>query len=651
MAKGQRLKSHFLIISILFFICLTFFIPIILQPSLLTTKDNDLGRTYIPLFSFIRRSFYQEKSIPLWRPEQMMGESLIASPISSLFYPPNTFFLIFPVNFAAIIHLFFHFFTAAIFTFFLAKSFNLSSVSALAAAIFYAFSTKMLVHLEAGHITMLASFSYLPLAFLAIRKILTKPSFGWIICCSISLTFSFFTYPTIAYYLVLFLIIYWIYYQLFNKVRLSKFSLGNFKKDLVTFFLIFAVFLGLSAIVLFPQMEFAANSTRSQLKFEDVALPLWNLQRFLKSLIWPYSSFGTFDHESFLYLGAAVSVLSIFGFTFLPLRQKVTLFIFGLLILMFVAGQSTPIFKLAYDYLPLLKYSRITTRVWFVVALLASLLAATALDRFKSKNLVYLIIIIAAVELFWIGYRRIFAVSGLNFSNLSLYDFLVQDKDIFRVYCTTYCFNPQLISKHQIQTLHGESPIQDSKYVQFLEKAGNYSYNNFAVIFPSYQVWQVENPPTPNAKLLALANVKYVASTYPVMSQYFSPIGKFDDIYLYLNKNFLPRAYFLDSPDLVEIEKYQPNTIKIKFPASPELRTLIISEIDYPGWFVYQNNHKYPVENFHPIFRKVTVSPVTESIELRYQPKMLEMGKTITFATIIFVIMLYLRKFRQKLNG
>src|SRR3990167_11324072 len=224
--------------------------------------------------------------------------------------------------------------------------------------------------------------------------------------------------------------------------------------------------------------------------------------------------FANLDHESFLYLGIIPSLLFIVGFLRLPTIKKVFLISAGVITLLFVAGLSTPIFKLAYDFIPFLKYSRIITRLWFIVTLIVALVAAYGLEKIKRKSLIYLVLIVSLIESFFIGYRKIITVPNLSFKNEALYQYLDSNQDIFRVYCTSYCFNPQLISKYKIQTLHGETPIQDAEFVKFLSKAGNYEYSNFAVIFPPYQVWQRKQPPQPRADLLSLANVKYVASTY-----------------------------------------------------------------------------------------------------------------------------------------
>ena len=643
MVKDKKVTES-LFLVILVSLSLIFFVPFFLNPHLLTIKDNDLGRTYIPLFTFIRESFYSYKSLPLWRPDQLMGEPFIGNPLSSLLYPANILFLIFPVNFASVFFYFCHFSLAAIFTYFLARSFNFSKPSSFAAAIFYTFSTKMLLHTSAGHITMIAAFSYFPLVFLSLRKVLISPIFSWIVIGSMSLTLMYVLYPTIFYYSAIFVIIYWFYRLLADWWQNKTFEPQKTKKQFLHLILMALVTFGLSAIVLFPQAEFGSLSTRSSLRLEDVAQPLWNLKRFLISLFFPYMDFANLDHESFLYLGIVPSLLFLTGFLRLPTIKKVFLISAGVITLLFVAGLSTPIFKLAYDFIPFLKYSRITTRLWFIVVLIVALIAAYGLEKIKRKSLIYLVLIVSLIESFFIGYRKIITVPNLSFKNEALYQYLDSNQDIFRVYCTSYCFNPQLISKYKIQTLHGETPIQGADFIEFLARAGNYQFDKFAVIFPPYQVWQKANPPQPNAYLLGLTNVKYVASTYEIKGENLLFLDKFQEIYLYLNKKYRPRVYFENSNEQVKIKKYSPNQIVIEFAKAPVVQTLIFSENFYPGWFAYGANQKFKVEKQEQIFRKVIVPAGTSVLELKYQPESLTFGKTITIATVIALILWYIHK-------
>ncbi len=637
MAQSKKVKS-FPYTLLLVGICLLFFVPFFLKPQLLSVKDNDLGRTYVPLFTSIRDSFLTYKSIPLWRGDQMMGESLIANPISSLLYPANILFLIFASSAGAVIYYFLHFSIAAIATFYLAKSFRFNKIQSFAAGLFYAFSTKMLLHLSAGHITMIAAFSYFPLMFLSVRNLSRAPSLKWLVIGSFAAACMLILYATIFYYATLFCILYMIYFYVFNK------NFFDYRKALNRFQFLFALALltlALSAIEFFPQLSFGPLSTRSALSFQDVAIPLFNIKRYLTSLLFPYFDFINIDHESFLYLGAVPILLTIWGFLNLSLGRKLTVALAGIITVLYTLGQSTPVFNLAYHFLPLLKYSRVTTRIWFTVALVVALLAAYSLKKVKNQKLVYLIIGIFLIENFTIGYAKIFSVPNLNSQNMALYQYLASDKAIFRVYCTTYCFNPQLLEKYHIQILNGETPIQQKNFINFLSRAGNYNWTNFAVIFPPYQVWQVANPPQPDADLLAQANVKYVASTYPLQNPAFDMKGKFNDIYLHENKDFKPRAYFENAGDIVAIEKYEPNSIIMTFPKSNTPRKLIFSENYFPGWVASENFLDYKVESYDNVFRSVTVLPGISSLEFKYQPQNFILGKTVTIATILFLLFFF----------
>lgn len=634
MVKNQKVALAFII-----FICLLFFVPFLKNPQILTTKDNDLGRTYIPIITFIHDSFYIHKQIPLWRTDQLMGESYVGNPISSIFYPLNILFLIGNSHYAAIIYLYLHIALAGVSTFFLAKSFKLSDTAAIAAAIFYALSFKMLVHLEAGHLTMVTAMSLFPLSFLSVRNLVNQTSFKWLTVGSISLTGMFFTYPTIFYYTIIFLIIYWLYHRLTM----------NPKKHLPLAILITTT-LALSAVVLLPQLEFGPLSTRSNLKLDDVAVPLWNIKMFTQSLLFPYRILTQVNHEALLYLGFIPSILATLGFLKLPLKQKIVLTIFGSLALLFAAGLSTPLFALAYDYLPLLKYSRVTTRFWFIVALLAALLSAYAINNSRSKRLIFFLIAIFLVELTFVFYKRLDKIPSLDFKSESLYQFLSDDPEFFRIYCTTHCFNPQQVAKYHLQILDGENPIQDTSFVKFLQKAGNYSWNQFAVIFPPYQVWQVENPPIPNSQILGKVNVKYVASTYHIESGEFEYVDDFDGILLYKNSNYHRRAFFQDDQNPVETVTYSPNRIYLRFQPEPVVRKLIVADNYFPGWFAYINHQKHQVLKAENQSRLIIVPQNVGEVELKFQPASFQFGKTITLTTLIVLVM-YFWYTRYKSHG
>lgn len=627
---------------ILVFLITLWFTPFFINTQLITAKDNDLGRTYIPLFSFFRKSVISYHQIPLWRPDQFMGETFIGNPISSLFYPANILFIIFPPELGSVIYLVIHILIAAISTYYLAKSFSLSNIAALTAALFYSLSTKFLVHIEAGHITMIAAFSLFPLVFLSIKKILIEYQPKWLAISSITLAAMYFAYPTIFYYTFFFVSLYWAYSILIAR----KFHPLQLVRSLFLFLAIVVLTVLIATIELLPHLEFAPMSTRSQLKLEDIALPLWNFKKFTTSLLFPYLE-KNLNHEAFLYLGLVPTILGAIGFLSLTKIKKIVFFSGTFFMLLYVSGLSTPVFPTLYNYLPLLNYTRITTRPWFILALLVALLSALAVEKIKSKKIIYVALALFLLEAALIISQRMAKIPNLSFSNVPLYQFLQKDNDFFRVYCTTYCFNPQMLSLYSIQILNGESPIQQSQIVNFLQKAGNYQWNRFAVIFPPYQVWQTNSPPAPNASLLGMANVKYVASTYPINSENFTFLGKFEDIFLYINNQFSPRFYFENSTDQVNVAQNSPNAINLKFVRQKTAKTIVISQNFYPGWTVSIINQKFNVERKAEVFKKVVVPSDTEDVWLKFQPKSYTIGKSITLGTLTFLL-LYLVKKRKK---
>lgn len=632
-------------LGLVILIITVWFAPFFLNPAFLTQKDNDLGRTYIPIFSFLKKSVYQSHQIPLWRPDQFMGETFIGNPLASLFYPGNLIFIIFEAEIGAVIYLYIHILIAAISAFYLTKSFSLTNRASVVAGIFYALSTKILVHVEAGHITLVAALALFPLSVYFLRRLLKSYNSKWLFLCSLSLSLTYFAHPAIFYYSFVFVVVYWIY-KIFPNNKISE---KQFLKSLTIFGFLVALTISTVAIELIPHLEFAPLSTRSQLTLEDVAQPVWNIKRLASSLIFPYLE-NNLDHEAYLYLGLVPMILSLLGFLKLPKIKKAILLSGSFFMLLYISGLSTPFFPLLYKFMPFLSNLRITTRPWFIVALIVAILSAFAIDRIKSRKIVCIALTLFILEVTLIFSQRLAKIPNLSFTNESLYEFLSEDKDLFRVYCTTYCFNPQLLSKYQIQVLNGESPAQQANIIDFLNKAGNYNFNSFAVIFPPYQVWQSQVPAVPNTELLGLANVKYVASTYEISDENFAFIKKFENILLYKNNLYKPRFYFQDTGEPLELAFFSPNEINLKFEKQKTTKTIIISDVFYPGWDASVVNQKFNVLNKEPIGQKVTVPADTSDIWLKFQPKSFVIGRTITIATFVFMLLFRVHE-NQKTTG
>lgn len=613
-----------------------FFAPFFFSPQILSGKDNDLGRTYIPVISFYKTSLFKFKQLPLWRSDQMMGEPTVSNPLYQFLYPLDIIFLL-PQSYAAFVFFFVHFLLAAIATYSFSRYLGFSKQSSMAGALIYALSLKMLMHTTAGHLTMVPAFSYFPLVVLSASHLSSKFSFKWVTIGALALWAMYINYPTVFYYAFLFLVLYVFYNLIKRSTDLKKHA----PKLLLNFAILFFVWLGLSAIALIPHTEFAPLSTRSDLKIEDIAIPLWNKTKLVLSLLFPYPILSSLDHESLLYLGLTPLALSTFAFFKLKKLQKTFLLVGFLLAIVLVLNLSTPLFPTLYENFPLLKYSRVTTRLWFIIAFLAAILSAFALSSINRSKVTIFTLTIFALESVFIFYTTLFRIPNLNFTDKDIYQYLEKDKEPYRIFCATYCFNPQLLSASNLQLLNGETPIQQKSFVNYLASAGGYRHDQFAVIFPPYQTWQEEVKPKPNAILLGDANTKYIATTYEISNPLLNFVGKFDNLLLYQNNLFLKRAYFSNSQQQIEITKYSPNNVELKFPMANFEREIIFSENYYPGWYVLNNNTKRPVSQFNQVFRSFKVAANTTEASLKFEPRSFALGRTITFATICVLILIY----------
>ncbi len=124
--------------------------------------------------------------IPLWNPYQMCGYPFLASVIYGIFYPLNVSRLFVPIDIALEITLVLHLFAAWLFTYLYARSgLRLTPTGSAAAA--SAFALCGSVMFDAAWFTpAVGAAVWLPLAFLAIERIIDKRSARWSVLLAIA---------------------------------------------------------------------------------------------------------------------------------------------------------------------------------------------------------------------------------------------------------------------------------------------------------------------------------------------------------------------------------------------------------------------------------------------------------------------------------
>jgi len=151
-----------------------------------------------------------------------------------------------------------------------------------------------------------------------------------------------------------------------------------------------------------------------------------------------------------------------------------------------------------------------------------------------------------------------------------------------------------------------------------------------------------------SSKKLGILNVKYILSRTPLNNSNFLLIKKFNNSYIYKNKDFLPRFYLISNSTInnVDLIKYSPEKaiINAKGPG-----ILVFSDTFYPGWNVYVDKKKSELLSFKNIIKSVNLGSGEHKVIFEFKPKSYLIGKIITLLAI-FCILFFIIYFRFKPN-
>ena len=200
-------------------------------------------------------------------------------------------------------------------------------------------------------------------------------------------------------------------------------------------------------------------------------------------------------------------------------------------------------------------------------------------------------------------------------------EFLQQDKTFYRIYERSGILPQHLSTKYGIQSAGGYSSVTIKYYDELIKNAINLSSDNENI-----------------SKILGLANVKYILSNKELTNPRFEKIYS-NSTFIYLNKDFLPRAYVQENLKEANITYYSPNRINLEINMDKP-GTLILSEVYYPGWKAYDNSKETEIYKANYAFRSIYLEKGEHKIEFIYKPKPLLIGIYITLFTFLILIIL-----------
>ena len=588
-------KNKYFPFLIIFAICLVFYLPIFIKPTLFVDRNNDLQEFFWPIYFFVKEQIINNHQIPFWNNMILAGTPLLPDPQAPFFYLPNIIFLLLPINLGFILSAFIHTFIGGIGTYFVGKKIlNLKNFAAIFCAILFIFSPKLAGYIEAGHFGLILSWTYLPWVFLSTVMVTKRPRVVWSIILTISSAGLFYTHSTTFVYAMALSGIIFISLILKSKNRIKSIShyiLGG----ILSF--------GITAIALLPQISWIPQTNRYLLAQNPQVWPIWNSKvEFIKQILLPQNT----DSEKWLPLGIITLGLAFYGFLKIRKLYKLFIFILASVVLIISANNLTPFYKILlsqkwFDYL------RVSTRIWFSASIITIFLAGIGLQRIKRFHIFLVLALVEVLTLSWFRLSKL--PPQIKYAPKEVYEFLLKDKDLFRVYCTTRCLSQKETAINHLELIEGYSTLIQKNYNSHtLQLTGAY-WDYYTLSIPP--IGSLTETLHPNINSLGEYNTKYIISPYPIDDIDLKYITKIEDYIIYLNKKLQPR-----SP--APIIKYLPNEIAIDT-SNYKQNFIVISEVYSKGWKAYSDKNKeLQIQETPNRLRYIDLPKNTKIITLRY---------------------------------
>lgn len=315
-------------------------------------------------------------TFPLWNPHMYSGHPFAANPANFVFYPPIALYVIFPLAWAFNIDLVLHLLACWVGMYALARRMTGSSAGALTAALVYTFNGQLFGRIYGGHLTFIHSAAIIPFVFLAMERVFEEDRPYLFALAGALLGLLILTGNTqIIFYVCVLLCLY-------LPVRyVSRFGFSGLKRFAaycLWFLLVPAVSFGVSAVFLLPVAEFIALSDRAEKTYEFAVNGSFG-GSLLYTLLVPHPE--TRKIATFWELGGycGVIALALAGIGVFSARHRRKAWVVALLLavtMTFVLGRYTPLYRLYYEFIPLLGNFRVPARALTIAVFFLSLLVS-----------------------------------------------------------------------------------------------------------------------------------------------------------------------------------------------------------------------------------------------------------------------------------
>lgn len=530
---------------------------------------------------------------PLWNPYVYGGFPILAGAQSGACDPVHlALFGLLPPYVALNVTMLWILTLAAVGMYFYARELGASVAGGLVAAVSFAYSGFMVSHLK--HMSMVAAVAWFPWGLLLLERALRRFEAGdrarmTRFLAGLSVVFGLQILAGSiqpAYYAGLVYVLY-VVARVLRMARRGRGRKSRLSWRTIAISAALALLLGtaLGAVQLLPTYELLDHSRRAGgVTFEYARDYAYDPDNF-KTFFYPYANGdignGTYTGQSIFwedygYAGLGALLLAIFAVATAWRGWHVGFFAAaGVVSYALVLGPNTPVYEIAFQIVPGMKFFRFPTRLLFVVDASIAVLAAvglTRLERIARRRARVLglaaVALVTADLLFFQMRQNPIALLEEWGSPPATARKLGEDDGIFRIY------SPGAKDFHMLAFATARGWQGDlGPYIaqrEFLQTNTNALYglesaDGYTQLTPEavVDVWgdqhrdglvrltaTVRGGTTFVAKpsfekIMNMFNVKYVVSPWRVVNAAFEPIEMTGDVRVYRNRNVLPRAYLV----------------------------------------------------------------------------------------------------------
>lgn len=372
--------------------------------------DGDAIAAFGPWQEFAHQHL-RDGILPLWNPHLFCGQPFMANGQSGVLYPPNLLYCLLPVRFGQWCDAYLHTLLLACGGYCLASLLGLSRLSSWIVAVCLGLGGAVSAHIYAGHLTWTAARAYLPWELWALLFYLRSGRFRYLLALAVFVVLQLASGSPPVMIMSIELV-----FACFAARFLTRWWQRRSDESLVclpygwwiTLPAAGILTILLTAAIVFPLAEFSRLSVHGTgMKYAD-AVALSGTWRTLVRLVVPSFFGGNGDsqwsapfspHEEAVYIGVFSLMLAL-GSPWLARRRDehhglpavviwLLLLLPGSLIL--ALGDSTPLYQLLFEHLPILRITRVPVRwleIWyFATALLAGFSFEETFVRGRAENL------------------------------------------------------------------------------------------------------------------------------------------------------------------------------------------------------------------------------------------------------------------------